>query len=35
MKASKPLGESISLVLLLVVVCVGFVGYMFVQSGAL
>jgi hypothetical protein len=35
MKASKHLGESVSLVLLLVVVCVGFVGYMFVQSGAL
>jgi len=35
MKASKPLGQSISLALLLIVVCVGFVGYMFVQSGAL
>jgi hypothetical protein len=35
MKASKHLGESISLGLLLVVVCVSFVGYMFVQSGAL
>lgn len=35
MKVSKPLGESISLVLLLVFVCVGFIGYMFVQSGAL
>lgn len=35
MKVSKPLGESISLALLLVAVCVGFIGYMFVQSGAL
>ena len=35
MKVSKPLGESVLLVLLLVVVCVGFVGYMFMQSGAL
>jgi hypothetical protein len=35
MKASKNLGESVLMVLLLVVVCVGFVGYMFIQSGAL
>lgn len=35
MKASKHLGESVLMVLLLVFVCVGFVGYMFVQSGAL
>jgi hypothetical protein len=35
MKASKHLGESVLMTLLLVVVCVGFIGYMFVQSGAL
>jgi hypothetical protein len=35
MKASKHLGQSISLGLLLVVVCASFVGYMFMQSGAL
>jgi hypothetical protein len=35
MKATKHLGQSISLGLLLVVVCISFVGYMFMQSGAM
>jgi hypothetical protein len=35
MKASKNLGDSVLMILLLIVVCVGFVGYMFIQAGAL
>jgi hypothetical protein len=35
MKATKHLGQSVSLGLLLVVVCASFIGYMFMQSGAL
>jgi hypothetical protein len=35
MKATKHLGQSVSLMVLLLAVCVGFVGYMAMQSGAL
>jgi hypothetical protein len=35
MKATKHLGQSISLGLLLAAVCLSFVGYMFMQSGAM
>jgi hypothetical protein len=35
MKVDKHLGQSVSLVVLLFVVCMSFVGYMAMQSGAL
>jgi hypothetical protein len=35
MKATKHLGQSVSLAMLLLVVCISFVSYMAMQSGAL
>jgi hypothetical protein len=35
MKVAKHLGQSVSLVVLMFVVCMGFVGYMAMQAGAL